>query len=89
VVLMAPAPPRPGTEQEFYSQARGISAPVLLLVAENDLPQYNNEQQDHVALAVLKLLKDPKTSLHQALSKRRRLRQLKKTIVKQIVVILS
>lgn len=51
VVLMAPAPPRPGTEQEFYSQAGEISAPVLLLVAENDLPQYNNEQQDHVALA--------------------------------------
>ena len=50
VVLMAPAPPRPGNEWEFYTQARDISAPVLLLVAENDLAQYNNEGQDHVAL---------------------------------------
>ena len=56
VVLMAPAPPRPGTEREFYRDARNISAPVLLLVAENDLPQYNNEHQDHVALT--KTLRD-------------------------------
>jgi dienelactone hydrolase len=50
VVLMAPAPPRPGTERDFYAQAQAIRAPVLLLVAENDLPQHNNEHQDHVAL---------------------------------------
>lgn len=51
VVLMAPAPPRPGTERDFYSQAGKMTAPVLLLVSTNDLPQYNNEHQDHVALA--------------------------------------
>jgi dienelactone hydrolase len=50
VVLMAPAPPRPGAEEEFYSQVKNVRAPILLLVAENDLPPYNQENQDHVAL---------------------------------------
>ena len=51
VVLMAPAPPLIGQEDEYYAAAENVDAPIFILVSENDLPEYNNEGEDHVALS--------------------------------------
>ncbi len=47
-VIMAPAPVN-GLLEEALPDAHQIEARTLVLVAENDLPEFNNEGQDHVA----------------------------------------
>jgi dienelactone hydrolase len=49
-VIMAPAPVN-GLLEEALPDAHQIEASTLVLVAENDLPEFNNEGQDHVASA--------------------------------------
>lgn len=51
LVLMAPAPPMKGKEDNYYESANNIVSPVLILVSENDIPEYNREDQDHVELS--------------------------------------
>jgi len=49
-VIMAPAPVN-GLLDEVLPDAHKIAAKTLVLVAENDLPQFNNEGEDHVETA--------------------------------------
>ncbi|MDP7038824.1 MAG: dienelactone hydrolase family protein [Myxococcota bacterium] len=56
-VIMAPAPVN-GLLDAALPDADEVEATTLVLVAENDLPQFNNENEDHVATA---------TAVHQAL----------------------
>ncbi|MFQ6088267.1 MAG: dienelactone hydrolase family protein [Candidatus Methanofastidiosia archaeon] len=50
IIIMASAPPS-YSDEEFYSDASKISAPVLILVAENDLPSKINGYQNLVESA--------------------------------------
>ena len=49
-VIMAPAPIK-GLLDDALPGASSINATALVLVAENDLPEFNNEDEDHVATA--------------------------------------
>ena len=49
-VIMAPAP-IDGLLDEALEDADQVQASTLALVAENDTPEYNNENEDHVASA--------------------------------------
>ena len=49
-VIMAPAPVK-GRLEDSLDNAANVQASTLVLVAENDLPEFNNENEDHVATA--------------------------------------
>jgi len=49
-VVMAPAPVN-GLLYSVLEEADQVQATTLVLVAENDLPEFNNENEDHVATA--------------------------------------
>ncbi len=49
-VVMAPAPVN-GLLYSVLEDADQVQATTLVLVAENDLPEFNNENEDHVATA--------------------------------------
>jgi dienelactone hydrolase len=57
-VIMAPAPVH-GLLELALADADQVEARTLVLVAENDLPEFNNEGEDHVATA---------TAVHDALT---------------------